>query len=193
MILARPTRSLIRFIQMVGRVLRPAPGKTKALLLDHSGSTSRLGHPCDDLPLELDDGKPKVGKNKQVKEREQLPKACPFCKFMRPAGVHVCPACGRAPERQADISVADGELVKQERKKPISRDVGQHIYSQFVAYGINHGYKSGWAFHKYSEFTGKKATGLRQIPCAITPQILGWIKSRQIAEAKARSKKEGGK
>jgi len=28
MILARPTRSLIRFIQMVGRVLRPAPGKS---------------------------------------------------------------------------------------------------------------------------------------------------------------------
>ena len=67
MILARPTRSLIRYIQMVGRVLRPSPetGKKMALLLDHSGSTARLGHPCDDLPLELDDGKPKAaGKRK---------------------------------------------------------------------------------------------------------------------------------
>ena len=45
MILARPTRSLIRYIQMVGRVLRPSPetGKKMALLLDHSGSTARLG------------------------------------------------------------------------------------------------------------------------------------------------------
>ena len=129
MILARPTRSLIRYIQMVGRVLRPAPGKTKALLLDHSGSTARLGHPCDDLPLFLDDGTPKAATKQQVERRESLPKPCPACSFMRPAGVHECPKCGFKPERQSDVLIADGELVKLERKKPIKKEAGQHVYS----------------------------------------------------------------
>ena len=85
MILARPTRSLIRFIQMVGRVLRPAPGETKALLLDHSGSTARLGHPCDDLPLELDDGKPKASRKQKGECRVIAAKAMPILQ-VRAAG-----------------------------------------------------------------------------------------------------------
>ncbi|MFM7012135.1 MAG: DEAD/DEAH box helicase, partial [Betaproteobacteria bacterium] len=38
MILARPTQSITLYVQMIGRVLRPAPGKERALVLDHSGS-----------------------------------------------------------------------------------------------------------------------------------------------------------
>lgn len=104
MILARPTRSLIRYLQMVGRVLRPAPGKVRALLLDHSGSTVRLGHPCDDLPLELDDGKPKTA-GKQRERDTPLPKPCPKCHFVKPPKIHVCPNCSfapAAPEQRGD-------------------------------------------------------------------------------------------
>lgn len=35
--LARPTKSLIKFMQMVGRALRPAEGKEYAIVLDHAG------------------------------------------------------------------------------------------------------------------------------------------------------------
>lgn len=193
MILARPTRSLIRFIQMVGRVLRPAPGKKLALLLDHSGSTARLGHPCDDLPLVLDDGKPKSSAGKQQAERrESLPKPCPACCFMRPAAVHACPKCGFAPERQSNVETIAGELVKVERKRkqqPVKKEAGQHVYSQLLGYAASRGFKSGWAYHKYSEFfDGKHPNGLRQVPATPTTEILGWIKSRQIAAAKARQK-----
>lgn len=191
MILARPTRSLIRFIQMVGRILRPAPGKTKALLLDHSGSTVRLGHPCDDLPLELDDGKPKASGKQQMERRESLPKACPFCHFMRPAGTHVCPSCGEAPERQSDVVVSDGELVKVERKKLVKKDTGQHVYSQLLGYAEERGFRSGWAYHKYAEFfDGKHPNGLRRVPSKPTQEMLGWVKSRQIAAAKVKQKRE---
>lgn len=191
MILARPTRSLIRFIQMVGRVLRIADGKKQALLLDHSGSAKRLGHPCDDLPLELDDGNPKKSGADKRERTEPLPKACPSCHYMKPAKVHACPACGFAPERQSDVLVVDGELVKMDRKKPIKRETGQWIYSQFLGYAESKGYKSGWAFHKYFEFTGKEARGLRQVSAAPTAELLGWIRSRQIATAKAQQKRGG--
>ncbi len=39
LVLARPTRSLGLYIQMAGRVLRPWPGKTDALILDVVGAT----------------------------------------------------------------------------------------------------------------------------------------------------------
>jgi len=35
--LARPTKSLIRYLQMAGRVLRPYHGKKVACIIDHSG------------------------------------------------------------------------------------------------------------------------------------------------------------
>src|SRR5262249_59701564 len=44
-VLARPTKSMGLFRQMVGRVLRPAPGKVNAIVLDHSGAVYRHGLP----------------------------------------------------------------------------------------------------------------------------------------------------
>ena len=62
LIAARPTKSLILHVQQVGRVLRPAPGKHDAIVLDHSGNTSRLGFVTDPLPATLDDGTHKTSK-----------------------------------------------------------------------------------------------------------------------------------
>lgn len=193
MILARPTRSLCRYIQMSGRILRPFPGKERGLILDHSGTVTRLGFPTDDLPLELDDGKPKAaGKQEKSERRESLPKPCPSCSFMRPAGVHACPKCGFAPERRSDVETVDGQLVKLERKKPIKKEAGQHVYSQLLGYAEMRGFKTGWAYHKYAEFfDGKHPNGLRQVASKPTPEILGWIKSRQIAAAKVQQKRGG--
>jgi DNA repair protein RadD len=46
-ILARPTKQMALFRQMVGRVLRPADGKPDAVILDHSGAVFRHGLPED--------------------------------------------------------------------------------------------------------------------------------------------------
>jgi superfamily II DNA or RNA helicase len=182
MVLARPTRSICRYIQMAGRVLRPYPGKESAMILDHSGTVARLGFPTDDLPLILDDGKP--NKSSQAQRNDPLPKKCTACHFMKPAKTHACPACGFAPEKQCDVVVGSGELVKLERKKPLKKESGQFIYSQLLGYAQKKGFKAGWAFHKFREFTGREARGLRQVAAEPTPEILGWIKSRVIANAK---------
>lgn len=187
MVLARPTKSLIRYIQMVGRVLRPAPGKAHALLLDHSGTVQRLGFPTDDLPLELDDGNPRKSDGGQARKKSE-PRPCPSCKYLRPAGEHLCLKCGFAPQRQNDVTVEDGELVKVERRKPLRKESDQHIYSQLLGCAQNKRYDPGWAFHRYKEFTGRMPTGLRQVASTPTAQILGWLKSREIANAKAKEK-----
>lgn len=185
MILARPTRSLIRYLQMVGRVLRPAPGKTRALMLDHSGSTVRLGHPCDDLPLELDDGKPKAAGNQRERDTP-LPKPCPKCHFVKPPKIHACPNCGFAPERQSNVETRAGELVKQERKKPVTKDAKQHAYSQLLFIERQRCYRNGWAANQYRAMFDVWPRGLNEVTATPTAQLLGWIKSRQIAYAKRR-------
>ncbi|MGQ9814240.1 MAG: DEAD/DEAH box helicase family protein [Candidatus Roseilinea sp.] len=44
-VLARPTQSVSLYLQAVGRVMRPAPGKTSALVLDHAGCYQLHGLP----------------------------------------------------------------------------------------------------------------------------------------------------
>lgn len=192
MILARPTKSLTRFLQMVGRVLRPADGKTHALLLDHSGSVERIGHPFDDLPLELDDGSPnKAGKQERPKPE---PKPCPSCKFVKLAGVHECPKCGFKPERKSDIEVRDGDLHKLDRKtkKPATPDRKQHVYSQLLQVARNKGYSPGWVAHKYRGMFNVWPRNMRDVPATPTAELLNWLKSQQIAFAKAREKQQEG-
>lgn len=192
MILARPTRSLIRFIQMVGRVLRPADGKDRALLLDHSGSTAILGHPCDDLPLVLDDGKPKTSTDKKIERPERLPKKCPKCFFMKPAGVHACPSCGFAPERQSEVIVGAGELVKADRRRSaIVKDAKQHIYSQLLFIERQRHYKPGWSANQYKSIFSVWPRGLIEVATAPTVEVLNKVRSNQIAYAKRREISHG--
>ncbi len=44
-VLARPTKSVALYLQMVGRVLRVAPGKSGSLILDHAGNILEHGPP----------------------------------------------------------------------------------------------------------------------------------------------------
>lgn len=184
MILARPTKSLIRFIQMVGRVLRPFPGKGRALLLDHSGTVGRLGFPTDDLPLELDDGKP--GKSSSRRERKPTTsKPCPSCKYVRPAGVHQCPKCGFAPQRQSDVEIADGELVKiQRRRIAASRFEKEKTFAGLLTIAQERGYAPGWAAHAYRKIFGVYPRGLAQLAGPPSEDLRKWVRSQDIAFAK---------
>lgn len=51
---ARPTASLVLWLQIVGRGLRPFPGKEYAIVIDHTNNSTTLGLPDDDYPWSLD-------------------------------------------------------------------------------------------------------------------------------------------
>ena len=53
-ILARPTASLSRYLQQVGRALRPCEGKDRAIIIDLAGNYERLGMPDDARVWTLD-------------------------------------------------------------------------------------------------------------------------------------------
>lgn len=191
MVLARPTKSLIRWIQMVGRVLRPYPGKERAIVLDHSGSAAHLGYPTDDLPLKLDDGSPKKpGTGREMEPPK--PKKCPSCAYLKPPGVHACPACGFAPERQSDVGVQAGDLVKMERGTvKASRAEKQAVYSGLLWMAAERSRKPGWAAHQYRDRFGVWPRNLSEHVSEPSVELRRWVQSRNIAYAK-RLEREGG-
>jgi superfamily II DNA or RNA helicase len=186
MILARPTRSMTRYIQMIGRILRPHIGKDRAICLDHSGSATRLPWPTDDLPLDLDDGTPdKTGKKRE--KASQKPSKCPSCAYVKPSGVHTCPACGFAPERKSDVVIENGELRQIKRKS--TGDEKQAAYSQLLTIASEYEFAPGWASHKYRELFGVWPRSLSCLPAPASQEMRDWVKSQSIRYAK---RKEAG-
>jgi superfamily II DNA or RNA helicase len=186
-ILARPTKSEMLFVQMIGRGLRTADGKDDCLILDHSDNHTRLGFVTDIHHHKLDDGtkRPKA----EQKAKEKLPKPCPACTFMKPPEVLVCPACGFAPKPQCLISAKEGELVElSSRREAIAANKQEQItfYSELRSIAQERSYKGGWAAQQYKTKFGKfPPWEWNDYPTlAPKPTTRSWVKSRQIAFAR---------
>lgn len=91
-ILLRPTASLVRYIQQVGRGLRVIAGKKHVVVLDHVGNI-RLGHPHVPRPIDLDGVQPKAKSLDENSPKSYL-RTCPKCKRVETADVLVCSTCG---------------------------------------------------------------------------------------------------
>ena len=183
LILARPTKSLTSYLQMAGRVLRPHPTKHRALILDHSGTVTRLGFPTDEFPLELDDGTPKSPTD--AKEREaKLPKACASCSYV--TTLHICPVCGFAGAKPHGVTVTDGDLVKLAKKPKASKMDKQAFYSQLIGIAESKGYREGWISHKYREYFGVWPRGLQDFAAEPSKEVLDFLRYLQIRFAKGK-------
>lgn len=186
-ILARPTKSEMLFVQMIGRGLRTADGKDDCLVLDHSDSHLRLGFVTDIHHEKLDSGRER--QKAEPKGAESLPKKCGKCSFLKPPKMLICPACGFKPEPKCKVESKDGELVEFAasgvRKQTKSADrIGFWRELKYIA--TARGYKSGWAAHKYKERFGDWPKGLDHwSPIQPSPETLGWIRSQAMAYAKA--------
>lgn len=185
LILARPTKSEILYVQIIGRALRPADGKTDALILDHTGTTQRLGFVTEIGHELLDDGTPRKGSGAQRQPEVKLPSKCPACHFLKPAGVHVCPSCGFAPERQSPIESRGGDLVllKGKARKP-GRNELQKFWSGLLWYCEDRGYKRGWAANHYHGKFGVWPRGMHDISAPPDAVCRGWVTSQNIAYRK---------
>jgi superfamily II DNA or RNA helicase len=120
-ILLRPTQSLGLYLQQVGRVLRPAPGKEAAIILDHVGNVTRHGFPDDIRQWSLEHGaRPADGSQPAPSVR-----TCSQC-FAAFKPAPICPCCGFncVPDTHA-IRVVDGELVEVE--KPWKPRLGEEV------------------------------------------------------------------
>jgi superfamily II DNA or RNA helicase len=142
-ILLRPTQSVSLHLQMIGRCLRPQPGK-QAVILDHVGNVLRLGHHLEEREWTLE-GTPK-------KDREAAPsvKVCPACFSAMPSARQTCPDCGHqfTPERR-EITTVEGELVEVQRREAKREQASATTIEDLIAIGKRRGMKNpaGWARH----------------------------------------------
>jgi len=143
-ILARPTKSLALFRQMVGRVMRP-PGPV--VVLDHAGNHHEHGPVTADIEWTLDTP------DKAIQIRAEPTRTCEECYAVYSPTLASCPQCGHVNQR-ADPEPPGvenpGELTQY---RPTMQDK-QREYRDLVRVASLRGYKLAWARHQYKERFG---------------------------------------
>ncbi len=201
-ILARPTKSVGLYRQMVGRVLRPAPGKSDCLVLDHAGAIFEHGFVDEPIEWTLKEDRKAINPRNEARKARTVPKlvACPEC-----AGViwqgQPCRCGWRPREWGRSVDTVDGDLaeVGRDRRKPAAPAPSlfdkQEFYSMLAYVALERGYKEGWAANQYREkfkvWPNAPGINKRAPPIAPNERVRSWIRSRQIAYAKARQKAQG--
>jgi DNA repair protein RadD len=166
-ILLRPTQSTALYLQQVGRALRPAPGKDKALILDFAGNCERHGLPDEPREWSL-----------QSKARRQRPKAaapktrrCWHCGAVNSRRDETCRHCGsplvsrvvprevrvrlqealppRRDPREEALAARLRRMTYRDRLRWAGRDVGR---LRAVARACH--YRDGWVEHVLKELGG---------------------------------------
>ncbi len=194
-VLARPTKQMGLYRQMIGRGLRPADGKSDCVILDHSGAVYRHGLPEDHVEWTLDVDRRAENPTQARRERGEEPKLreCPSCKTVMAAPP--CHACGwmPAPRPGRDRDFADGELGLviggKAQAQVYSETERRGFYQELRAIAQMRGYRDGWVAYKFKDKFGVFPPWdyKRLAPLAPTDATLRWVKSRNIAFAKRRA------
>ena len=198
-VLARPTRSLGLFRQMIGRGLRPAEGKSDIVILDHSGGVYRHGRPDDAIEWTLDSDR----KATNVTHEARIAKSgadpfceCTACGHLRMRGL-ACDNCGWEPKPYGrDIEVIDGDLVplgelglpSNEQKNVFYREL--RGFAQTARRKDGSPYSRGWAAQQFKQKHGHFPPWSWNDEQPLQPSLATcrWIKSRQIAWWRAKAK-----
>lgn len=197
-VLARPTKSEMLFVQMIGRGLRTAPGKAECLILDHSDTHLRLGFVTGIEHTELDDGSKGLSGSKAREKSEPLPWECTECHAVVPPGIKACCECGYERRRPQGVEYADGDLAElaSDGRRGAAVSITDQIraqgkaavYAQLLGYAEERNRSIGWAGHTYKEIFGFWPQGLsKRIAAEPTPLMRSWLRSRDIRFAKSMS------
>ncbi len=146
-IMLRPTHSLALALQQMGRILRPSPGKTDAIILDHAGNCLRHGMPQQDRVWTLDK-RTKHGPNVRD-EIDVNVRQCPICYYVHESS-KMCMGCGYEyqPEDRV-ITKAEGklQLLKEKKARALSRKTEvrkARTRSALETIAERRGYQYGW-------------------------------------------------
>lgn len=191
-VFARPTKSIVRYLQSIGRGLRSSPGKENCLVLDHAGCVHEHGFADEERYWTLK-GLQGLTREKRAQQRSRdkaAPKklTCERCTFIF-SGSLTCPNCGFHFESMArEFYVHEGELIPF---KVNMREAGliekRHFHAELLGYAKQKNYQVGWAAHayksKFREFPPRDWNS--SLP--ITPSLatLRYVRSLNIRRANA--------
>jgi DNA repair protein RadD len=208
--LARPTRSVVMYLQSVGRGLRTHPGKEYCIVIDHGRVVESLGRPTDEFGWSLEDGRnvnqdaSDIQARKHVDER---PRTCGECAYVWAVSEEgsSCPLCGWRPAMKVKpIAVKAADLAELDAKGGntpswLSSEV-QHFYRQSLGDVIERD-PAKWAetptkvrasmWHALREKFELPTDNIPSIywrlePEKPTQEVRGWLKYRRIRFARSR-------
>jgi DNA repair protein RadD len=151
----RPTNSVSVYLQIIGRGLRPAPGKTECIIIDACANWRAHGLPSDPRDWSLKDDP-----RGRAKPRDRALKICRWCFAAAYAGPPLCPNCQRPfPIESREVKRIAGELgevsgddllrARQIRDRRQQQGRAKTL-EELEAYGRIKGYKPGWARRIYA-------------------------------------------
>lgn len=192
-VLARPTKSIVMYLQSAGRILRPCDGKDDAIVIDHGGIVDELGFIDDPIAWTLD-GNANIGKTRMEAVKEQskgvtcgqcqctfkYAPTCPQC------GWHVPPKPGKNVET---VEAQLEEMTKAQRKlqRDWTPEQKRQFYAELLTYSLEKGYSQGWASNKYRERTGVWPNAHKDArPVPVSPETASWIRAMNIRWAKSK-------
>lgn len=200
-VMARPTKNLALYLQMVGRVMRICEGKEDAIVIDHAGVVKENGMAADEQYWDLNPNE-KVKERKERKQREKKEKKdiiCSNCNTVYKAE-RQCPNCGHEWELWGkELPYVEADLIEIDPKKN-NREYTWEEKIEFIG-GLREFARSNkkkkmsdkWINRQYKEKFGVWPNDKRvryAPPCPINTEARKWIQHWRIKAAKWREKNE---
>ena len=146
------------YLQSVGRVLRAAPGKTHATIIDLTGNAlpppEGHGLPDADREYSLDGTAIKI-RNKDTKDHQTICKVC-GCVIttwrVNAENRRECPHCGALGKQLTPMTIEERPL--HELGAIASPEAKVEAYKRLVLTAQARDYKPGWAAHRYRDLFG---------------------------------------
>lgn len=195
-VLARPTKNISLYLQTVGRILRTSPGKSEAIVIDHSGAVRQHGFVDEFIPWTLHERDVRVLKDKANKKKKE-PKdiRCGDCGTVFKSS-RVCPSCGKElvpasepiPVHQADLQ--EIQIKAKKANQTYSAEQKREFIGGLKAIASQKGYSDGWVSNQYRSKFGVWPNAYKDSPIIRpTVEVQQFVKSQQIAYAKSRQKR----
>lgn len=165
-ILARPTKSTALYLQQVGRISRPAPGKREGIVIDLAKAVAEHGMPDEMRRWSLKGG---------LKGEERIvigTRRCRACHHVCAKGPSICPKCRTAyptpmPTKQPALSgmrlpIGDAlaNLSLDQIRNMQFRNLVElaRTRADFERIAKAKGYQPGWAYHAMKQKAGQTST-----------------------------------
>ena len=152
-----PAKSLGLYLQQVGRALRPYPGKSETIILDHVGNCTTHGLPDDEHEWTLDG---RTRRNRAGSSGSLACRQCLNCYAVYPSTSSVCPICGTpASKTRAEIEEVEGELVEFQRRNEKMEQGRATTLEELTELGRKRGYGAkakAWARYVFNARKAKE-------------------------------------
>lgn len=195
--LAKPTKSIGRYLQMIGRGARPYPGKYNFLVLDHGKNVNEHGFYEEPIIWTLDGKKISYYKPEPREPKEKHKMECRMCGAIFTGGQ--CPQCYTKVENygkkiealEYDLKELGKvrELTAEKKRSAMLRKYPAKVLAGMLLYESTRlGKTDKWIRANYRAITDKWPQTLDVRPLPATQDLKGWLQYRRIKWIKEQQK-----